>query len=459
MKQYFIFLRQKKEHVGMMVTASHNPWIDNGVKIADANGGMLDPSWEGFASDLCNASRSDDVRRCVESWWGDGALRRGGKKSKFVPFFQIISGTFPGMMIGNSGGGGDNDDNYEKNSNNNDSNDDVDDMVAVTATVHVGRDMRSHSKHLANLAIKAMIHLGNVTIIDHGEVTTPELHRAVMLGNPHRLPGMLINPASSAMYSQENIGGGSYGYLEELAGSYVALLDTAPSPKLNELGILLSDDEILVDCACGVGGPKIVALDAILQRCWRWKRQGSGGVSHRQPPSPTRLVAYNLPLDGPPNDGCGAEHVQKSRTRPVAHISKGGSRDDLLSPRYAASLDGDADRIIFHYHRQPLLSSSSSRLFPRTGPTFPPQQPNAADFRLLDGDKIAALVAEFVIEELRYLDYGLPPSPTLLSCGIVQTAYANGASTRYLKVSNNRMRIKRPKRIDQHTRYLSNGLC
>ena len=32
--------------VGMMITASHNPERDNGAKMVDPDGGMLDASWE-----------------------------------------------------------------------------------------------------------------------------------------------------------------------------------------------------------------------------------------------------------------------------------------------------------------------------------------------------------------------------------------------------------------------------
>ncbi|CAH2355553.1 phosphoacetylglucosamine mutase [[Candida] railenensis] len=42
--------------VGIMVTASHNPPPDNGVKVVDPNGNMLESSWEEYATRLANAS-------------------------------------------------------------------------------------------------------------------------------------------------------------------------------------------------------------------------------------------------------------------------------------------------------------------------------------------------------------------------------------------------------------------
>ncbi len=38
----------------MMVTASHNPKQDNGLKIFDRDGSMLEASWEKLAEDLVN---------------------------------------------------------------------------------------------------------------------------------------------------------------------------------------------------------------------------------------------------------------------------------------------------------------------------------------------------------------------------------------------------------------------
>jgi phosphoacetylglucosamine mutase len=39
---------------GVMVTASHNPKQDNGLKIFDRDGSMLEASWEKLAEDMVN---------------------------------------------------------------------------------------------------------------------------------------------------------------------------------------------------------------------------------------------------------------------------------------------------------------------------------------------------------------------------------------------------------------------
>lgn len=48
-------------------------------------------------------------------------------------------------------------------------------------------------------------------------------------------------------------------------------------------------------------------------------------------------------------------------------------------------------------------------------------------FRMLDGDKIASLVAAFIVELVKSANL-----EDKIKVGVVQTAYANGASTKYL---------------------------
>ena len=41
--------------IGVMITASHNPAPDNGVKLVDPAGEMLEAAWEGIATQVANA--------------------------------------------------------------------------------------------------------------------------------------------------------------------------------------------------------------------------------------------------------------------------------------------------------------------------------------------------------------------------------------------------------------------
>lgn len=47
------------QSIGVMITASHNPEPDNGVKLVDPKGEMLEKSWEKHATDLVNVSDTE----------------------------------------------------------------------------------------------------------------------------------------------------------------------------------------------------------------------------------------------------------------------------------------------------------------------------------------------------------------------------------------------------------------
>lgn len=46
--------RVKSAAIGVMITASHNPEQDNGVKLVDPLGEMLESEWESIATELAN---------------------------------------------------------------------------------------------------------------------------------------------------------------------------------------------------------------------------------------------------------------------------------------------------------------------------------------------------------------------------------------------------------------------
>ncbi|XP_043261272.1 phosphoacetylglucosamine mutase isoform X2 [Colletes gigas] len=93
------------------------------------------------------------------------------------------------------------------------------------------------------------------------------------------------------------------------------------------------------------------------------------------------------------NHMCGADYVKVKQAPPINFDLKPNAR--------CVSIDGDADRIIYFY-----LDENS-------------------EFHLLDGDRIATLVAGYFKELLE-------ESRLLFQLGVVQTAYANGGSTDYI---------------------------
>lgn len=135
-----------------------------------------------------------------------------------------------------------------------------------------------------------------------------------------------------------------------------------------------------MDCANGVGTFAAQKLDVLIK-------------SHL----PLLLTNTATESQGALNYTCGADYVKTSQRLPP-------SLSSLLEPgQRGCSLDGDADRLMYFYID------------------------DRRRFRMLDGDKIAALVADFIVELVE--NAGLKGT---LKVGVVQTAYANGSSTKYL---------------------------
>ncbi|KAK4557605.1 hypothetical protein RGQ29_007382 [Quercus rubra] len=173
-------------------------------------------------------------------------------------------------------------------------------------------------------------------------------------------------------------------YFEQLSSSFRCLMDLIPSGStFNEV-----DNKLVVDGANGVGGEKLEVLKKMLD-----------GLA---------IEVRNSGKDGGVlNEGVGADYVQKEKVVPHGFSSQDvGIR--------CASLDGDADRLVYFS----VPSESSSKI------------------DLVDGDKILSLFAVFIKEQLNILnkeghtDVNSDYQPRL---GVIQTAYANGASTDYLR--------------------------
>ncbi|XP_052250304.1 phosphoacetylglucosamine mutase-like [Dreissena polymorpha] len=157
------------------------------------------------------------------------------------------------------------------------------------------------------------------------------------------------------------------GYYTKLAAAFVNL-----QKSVTDTGKYSS--EITVDASNGVGAQKVRELAKHLgeQLCITVLNDGSvGKLNHR----------------------CGADFVKVGQCVPDGVALSEGMK--------CASFDGDADRIVYFF-----------------------QGPDCS-FKLMDGDRIATLVAGF----LKSL---VARTGLKLNLGLVQTAYANGSSTSYI---------------------------
>ncbi|XP_046642419.1 phosphoacetylglucosamine mutase-like [Daphnia pulicaria] len=286
---------QKNAIIGVMITASHNDEPDNGVKLVDPHGEMLEASWEVIATKLANAKNED-----LESTMS-----------------QILEEN--GITIG------------------------------TNAMVYVGRDTRPSSPFLAQAAIDGIKSVqGCVT--DFGVVSTPQLHFFVTCQNTNKA------------YGEPN----EEGYFSKISSAFKALRGSNYDNGSYQHSLSL-------DGANGVGALKMKAFQEYLGNC-------------------IEVTIYNSG-DGKLNYQCGADHIKVLQKPPQNMPLEVGTR--------AASLDGDADRLVYFY-----LDTQGN-------------------FKLLDGDKIATLVAGYIKKLIK-------ESGVNLNVGLVQTAYANGSSTEYI---------------------------
>lgn len=298
-------LRSKRldgKTIGVMVTASHNPEADNGVKLVDPRGEMLEAAWETHATVLANASTTDDFLHALDI---------------FVRNVKI-------------------------------------DLSKPSRVVYA-RDTRPSGVALISSLEDGLKAIG-AEARDAGVTTTPILHYLVK--------------AINTKGTKESYGDDSEdGYFKKLSDSFKKLV--AGRPKITPL---------VIDCANGVGAPIAAKL-----------------VEYLGESIPLILENTSITTLGALNNACGADFVKTMQKLPPSLV-------EVLKPgQRACSLDGDADRLMYYY------------------------LDDRGYFSMLDGDKIAALVAAFIVDLVK-----LAGLESTIKVGVVQTAYANGASTRYL---------------------------
>ncbi|XP_065828030.1 phosphoacetylglucosamine mutase-like isoform X3 [Oscarella lobularis] len=303
--------KSTKGEVGVVVTASHNPIQDNGVKLIDPMGEMLTMEWESYARDLANTTDElliDELSKIVE--------REGI------------------------------------------------DLDFDSPSIPIGMDTRPSSPKLSE-AIQDGIKALHGKYTDLGHMTTPQVHFIVRCLNTNGLYG---EPSER-------------GYFMKLVTAFYNLNQSSSSENAS----------LYVDGANGVGAHKIPILLRCLEELKTANQQCSFDV-----------IVCNDGREGKLNENCGADYVKTNQCPPQGIVMKQGKR--------YCSFDGDADRIIFFYQGK-------------------------QSCRVLDGDRIACLLSDYVHEMLTLLKI------EGLSVAAIMTGYSNGNAINYLKGKDIRVEI------------------
>lgn len=331
-------LSQDLKSIGCMITASHNPEADNGCKLVDPLGDMLETKWETYATQLVN---SNDLKMTLKS------LAENEFK-EFIGKYDVENSK----------------------------------SSEYRAKVMVAHDTRVSCPLLLD-AFKTGVEDLNGLLTNYGLLTTPQLHYMVRCHNSNEKYGV---PSETGYYQK----------LSKAFNNIWSLIKFKSDGKYEK--------DLFVDGANGVGADKMKVFSDILKETSILRNNNNDEeVSNN-------LLNISIFNDGKADDDVlnhlsGADYVKVGQKTPAKLPAP---LDPTKNSKYC-SFDGDADRIVYYY-----LSD------------------NQKVFHLLDGDKIATLMATHLTELLTHAEM----KDNLKLC-IVQTAYANGNSTNFIeKVMN-----------------------
>ncbi|KAM9840181.1 phosphoacetylglucosamine mutase [Aulostomus maculatus] len=227
-------------------------------------------------------------------------------------------------------------------------------------------------KEAINMSQEASVFVGKDTRSSSGSLSQAVLDGVSALGGHSKDYGLVTTPQLHYMVRCQNTQG-RYGEAT-VEGYYNKLCQAFIQLTKNASNRTDDQKHLTVDGANGIGALKVREMEKHLKRELQISlfNDGKGKLNHQ----------------------CGADFVKVQQKPPTGIEMNAGKR--------CCSFDGDADRIVYYY--------------------------SGADgqFQLLDGDKMSTLISTFLKELLTQA--GLD-----LNIAVIQTAYANGSSTRHLE--------------------------
>jgi phosphoacetylglucosamine mutase len=275
---------REKKSFGIMITASHNHYDDNGVKIVDHQGHMI------------NKQTEDHIIQDMQQGYANQLEGACSEETK-------------------------------------------DDLYHDQIAIQIGYDSRESSPDISNLIVKGirLVH-PRFPLVITPYITTPHLH-FIFSDQGHQI---------------------SYSNFVRNSDTFV-------------------DYPCILDCAHGIGAKLMLEV--------------------LSPSSSITLINTDWEDTKKLNENCSSDYVCTYKQLPLCEYPDGLNNK---SPTLRASLDGDADRVVFYY-----------------------VEPVTYNLQILNGDYIAALI-------FRYLSRVLTNVQDL-SIGFVYTGYTNSACVDYIK--------------------------
>ncbi|XP_076612168.1 phosphoacetylglucosamine mutase [Chaetodon auriga] len=228
-------------------------------------------------------------------------------------------------------------------------------------------------KETINMSQEANVFVGKDTRSSSARLSQAVLDGVSALGGHSKDYGLVTTPQLHYIVCCQNTGG-KYGE-PTVEGYYKKLCQAFIRLTKNASNCTDDQKHLSVDGANGIGALKVRELESHLKK-------------------ELLISLFNDGSKGKLNHQCGADFVKVQQNPPTGVKISPGER--------CCSFDGDGDRIVYYY------------------------TDSEGQFHLLDGDKISTLISTFLKELLQQA--GLD-----LKMAVVQTAYANGSSTRYLE--------------------------